>query len=206
MNTLEIKCQHKIRSWKDFILFAKKQFINYEKLEGRNWKKYDFSIDCSEDQMLLKDMLQIRCIEELTEASIAYQENNYEHFKEEITDALNFFVSACVMCDKLEKYDCPTLHKISFTKSKFDEMKYSFLSSNFYIVIEKIGYLCNLLKNRPWAQSNYLVSLLDFDERFLDLWISFWELIYDLGFTEEEIFECFERKYEVNKWRIKTGY
>ena len=71
--------------------------MNYEKLEGRDWKKYDFSIDCAEDQMLFKDMLQIRCIEELTEASIAFKEGSYEHFKEEITDALNFYLSAMVM-------------------------------------------------------------------------------------------------------------
>ena len=62
-----------------------------EKIEGiANWKEYSFSIDCAQDQMKFKDMLQIRFIEELTEASAAEE---YEHFWEEITDALNFFLS-----------------------------------------------------------------------------------------------------------------
>ena len=76
----------------------------------------------------------------------------------------------------------------------------------FYIVIEKIGYLCNLLKNRPWAQSNYLVSMIDFNERCEDLYKTFWDLISSLGFSNLSILEMFERKYEVNKWRMKTGY
>ena len=83
MNTLEINYKHKINSFDDLWKYAKKQFIEYEKLEGRDWKNYDFSIDCAEDQMLFKDMLQIRCIEELTEASVAFENGEKEHFYEE---------------------------------------------------------------------------------------------------------------------------
>ena len=205
MNTLEVKYEHKINNWVDFVKYATKQFIEYEKLEGRNWKEYDFSIDCAEDQMLFKDMLQIRCIEELTEASIAYNES-YEHFIEEITDAINFFVSACVMCNKLDKMPIPEINHKDRTKSIYNNTSYKELGNLFYTFIEKIGYLCNLLKNRPWTQSNYLVSILDFDERFNDLWFAFWDLLDLLGFSKEKVYECFERKYEVNKWRIKTGY
>lgn len=204
MNTLEINYKNQIKNWNDFKKYAKQQFVNYEKLEGRNWKKYDFSIDCAEDQMLFKDMLQIRCIEELTEASIAFKEEEFEHFKEEITDALNFFISAMVMID----YDLkePVLRDSSHSKVLFSYMDELDIHHFFYKIIEKIGYLCNLLKNRPWAQSNYLVSMVDFNERLDDLYNAFWTLIRDLGFSKQEIFELFERKYEVNKWRIQTGY
>ena len=127
MNTLEIKYNHKIQNWEDFKKFAKLQFLNYEKLEGRDWKTYDFSIDCSEDQMLFKDMLQIRCIEELTEASIAFKEKDFEHFKEEITDALNFFVSALCMCN----YDMkkPRFVKEDDSKNIFESHTYLCLST-----------------------------------------------------------------------------
>ena len=204
MNTLEINYKGKIKNWEDFVKAAKEQFVNYEKLEGRDWKKYDFSIDCAEDQMLFKDMIQIRCIEELTEASIAFNEGEFEHFKEEITDALNFFISSMVMIE----YDMkkPSFLKNSCSKEMFSMLDELDIHHFFYIIIEKIGYLCNLLKNRPWAQSNYLVSLTDFNERLNDLWKEFWELIRILGFNEQEVYELFERKFEVNKWRIRTGY
>ena len=73
-----------------------KQFVDYERLEGINWEEYDFCIDCADDQARFKDMLQIRFIEELTEASASLDEPD-EHFWEEIGDAINFFLSAMCM-------------------------------------------------------------------------------------------------------------
>lgn len=202
MNTLEIKFNHKINTWSDFIKTAKQQFINYEKLEGRNWNKYDFSIDCAEDQMLFKDMLQIRCIEELTEASIAFKNDEKEHFYEEITDALNFLLSGYIMAG----LNMPEKDLKDYFPDRLYYLDQLDIPHWFYIIIEDIGNLCNLLKNRPWAQSNYLVSLLDLEDRANKLWNDFWLLLSTLGLNNEKIYELFERKYEVNKWRIKTGY
>lgn len=204
MNTLEIKKENIVNSFEDFYKVAKKQFYDYEKLEGiSNWKKYDFSIDCSEDQIKFKDMLQIRFIEELTEASAAIEEK--EHFWEEITDALNFFISAYIMVGTdFNKLPKPSNYLSKESNPKVpDFINYSIKA---YGLVHRVGYLCNLLKNRPWAQSNYLVSMVDFNERFEDLWVSFWKFLGDLGLSEQDIFDLFERKVLVNRWRIKTGY
>lgn len=204
MNTLEIKYSGKIKNWDDFFKAAYKQFVNYEKLEGRDWKKYDFSIDCAEDQMLFKDMLQIRCIEELTEATAAL--NEPEHFMEEITDALNFFLSAYCMIGFDFSNRGKYLQELLEFNERSGDISFENCSYVFYQIVQDIGNLCNLLKNRPWAQSNYLVSMTDFNERVEDLWSTFWNVIWWIGLTPEKLFELFERKYEVNKWRIKTGY
>ena len=203
MNTLEINYKGKIKSFSDLFKFAKKQFVEYEKLEGRDWKEYDFSIDCAEDQMLFKDMLQIRCIEELTEATEAI--NDKDHFLEEVTDAINFFLSSYCMLDVNfdEFMDLDELLKDNINP---DFITYEDCAYYFYLIIQDIGNLCNLLKNRPWAQSNYLVSMVDFNNRLHDLWDTFWKVIWWLGLSSKKVFELFERKYEVNKWRIKTGY
>lgn len=205
MNTTEIKMQHIINSFDDLYKYAMKQFIEYEKLEGiDNWKEYDFSIDCSQDQMKFKDMLQIRCIEELTEATHAL--DNKDHFYEEVTDALNFFLSAyCMLGVNFHSFKNPEqILKESIPAGYM--FHYSWIGSLFYDIVNDIGDLCNLLKNRPWAQSNYLVSMYDFDIRLHKLWETFWSVLGRLGLSEEQIFEMFERKYLVNKWRIKTGY
>lgn len=205
MNTTEIKLKHIINSFDDLYKYAMKQFLHYEKIEGiDNWKEYDFSIDCSEDQMKFKDMLQIRCIEELTEAT--HTLDNEEHFYEEVTDALNFFLSAyCMLGVDFKDFKDPEQIMKETTPSNF-KIHLSWIGSLFYEIVDTIGDLCNLLKNRPWAQSNYLVSMYDFDLRLHTLWNTFWSVLARLALSKEQIFEMFERKYLVNDWRIKTGY
>lgn len=204
MNTLEVKTKKSIKSFSDIYRIAKKQFLDYEKIEGiNNWKDYDFSIDCSEDQFKFKDMLQIRFIEELCEASEALNES--EHFWEEITDSLNFFLSAYIMTGiDLNKMPDPSIYLKSSDKRNIPDFKrYSEIT---YLLIHDVGCLCNLLKNRPWAQSNYLVSMLDFNQRLEKLWIDYWRWIGQLGISKNVLFDLFERKVIVNKWRMETGY
>lgn len=211
MNTTEVKTKGLVKSFDDLWKYAKKQFLEYEKIEGiADWEEHDFSIDCADDQMRFKDMLQIRCIEELTEATHAL--DNEDHFFEEVTDALNFFLSAyCMLGVDLSGMPNPSNcvyaneRDFSFGKlSVFGERKE--LYSSFYMVVDAIGDLCNLLKNRPWAQSNYLVSLRDFDKRLKELWVVFWATVNWLGLTPDKVFDLFERKYLVNKFRISSGY
>lgn len=212
MNTTEIKTKGLIRSFEDLFKYARKQFYAYEKLEGiEDWEEHDFSIDCSADQMRFKDMLQIRCIEELTEATHAL--DNEEHFYEEISDSLNFFLSAYVMLgDDLESRVSPEiLLGVPGDPFPWEQRRAWWLEGGrlfawLYEVVDAIGDLCNLLKNRPWAQSNYLVSMSDFDKRLATLWRVFWGLLREIGLSKEKIFDMFERKYLVNLWRIKTGY
>ena len=205
MNTLEIKTKNLIKNFDDLYKIAKKQFINYEKLEGiEDWKKYDFSIDCSEDQLKFKDMLEMRFIEELTEASAALTES--EHFWEEITDALNFFLSAYIMLDTDFNKLNPPEYYLNKESNRRIPTSMTEVSQLFYPVIHKVGWLCNLLKNRSWTQSNYLVSMFDFDNRLHELWGSFWLMLRYLGLSKEDVFDLFERKLLVNEWRMKTGY
>lgn len=204
MNTLEVKLKYHIKDWPSFYKLAKKQFLAYEKLEGiDNWDEYDFSIDCGEDQLKFKDMLQIRFIEELTEASAALDDS--DHFLEEITDALNFFISAYIMLGvDFSKLDDPDIYLASKYNLQIPDEKDICLMT--YPLVHYVGQLCNLLKNRPWAQSNYLVSLTDFNIRLNTLWTNFWKYIGILGIDKFTLFELFERKVIVNEYRIKTGY
>lgn len=74
----------------------KKQKLVFEKyMEFEPNKIEDFDINCYSDQQILKDFLQIRFIEELTEAS--EDPDNKDHFLEEIVDALNFLVEAYII-------------------------------------------------------------------------------------------------------------
>lgn len=208
MNTQEIQVKHHIRSWPEFYDVARKQFLAYEKLEGiPDWEAHDFSIDCADDQARFKDMLEIRFVEELTEASACLDEG-IEHFLEEITDSINFLLSAYIMAGYDPLRDLPGIQDFLSLSSNgvkkpgsIDEM-----AIPAYNLVHRVGWTCNLLKNRPWAQSNYLVDLLQFKERMTDLWIYFWTWIGSLGINKIMLFDLFERKVEVNRFRIKSGY
>lgn len=200
MNTSEVKLEGLIKSWGDLYRITWEQFITYEMIEGRNWLKYDFSIDVPEDQLMFKDMLQIRMVEELAEAFEAYRQRSSEHFQEEIADSVNFFMAAYHMCgcDLKEMVDPDLLMRPVLTLCSLEETLWE--------ITYKAHILCNLLKNRPWSQSNYLVSLDEFNERLKDLWETFWRGIFKLGVNSYGIFENVERKYLVNRHRLNTGY
>lgn len=210
MNTLEITPKYIIKNQKELLKYAKQQFVAYEKIEGiDNWKDYQFSIDCPSDQLKFKDMLEIRFVEELTEATTAlYEEKSIPHFLEEIADSLNFFLSAYIMLDfdfnKVRSIDTmlETENRLNYLNLEEDTNIYGL----FYKIIEQVGMLCNLLKNRPWSQSNYLVDMVLFEERLIDLWHYYFKVLNYIGIGQKELYDIFSRKFEVNKFRIKTHY
>lgn len=213
MNTLDVKKVVEIHNFDELYSWAKEQFLAFEVVEGiipetevdleKAWESYDFCIDCPKDQLKFKDMMQIRFIEELTEASVDME--NKDHFFEEITDALNFFLAGYIMLgvDMKKLFDPNML--LSHEDSPIVPDRDTF-SRNAYYVVEAVGYLCNLLKNRPWSQSNYLVSMVDFNERLENLWVCFWHFLGNLGLSSERLFDLFARKLSVNLFRIRSKY
>lgn len=204
MNTLDVEVNIKINNEKELLKFAKEQFEDYEKIEGiEDWSKYDFSIDCSQDQAKFKDMFQIRFIEELTEATEDKQ--NPDHFYEEITDSFNFFISGLIMYGYDFEKKPLGLDKLR-SISSYQDLTDKDLFAETYRIVEATGKLCNLLKNRPWSQSNYLVSMIDFEERLDNLISIYLNYLSLVGMSSEKLFDLFARKMSVNLFRIRTGY
>ena len=73
-------------------------------------------------------------------------------------------------------------------------------------VYKRQGLTANLLKNRKWRQSQYLVDLYIFEKRFKDIWNRFEYLVYWSGISKEELFDQWSLKYQVNEFRINTKY
>lgn len=208
MNTRDIT----VKLPKDVDLFwiynqHKKMFYKFMELEGiSNWKEYNFSIDTAADQTIFKDVLQIRFIEELTEATTSGC--IIDHFEEEIIDSFNFLLSGLVALDmKLE--DLPKWKDRKRNKLKlWFILKYrrNKLNAETYKVVEKVGLLTNLLKSRPWAQNQLLVDSMMFNKRLVDLWVQFNEYINWLGIDLDTLYKLWYQKSEINYFRLKTGY
>lgn len=185
----------------------KKMFYKFMELEGiSNWKEYNFSIDTAADQSIFKDVLQIRFIEELTEATTAG--TVLDHFEEEIIDSFNFLLSSLVALDK-KLEDLPAWKDRKCNKLKLWwilRFRRNKLNSETYKVVEKVGLLTNLLKSRPWAQNQLLVDSLLFNRRLNDLWVQFNHYINWLGIDLATLYRLWYQKSQINYFRLKTGY
>lgn len=183
----------------DFIQEKQMEIMfKYEPSEKEVFENFD--IDVYEDQETFKKYCW-RITEEITEALEAME--HPQHFKEEITDAFNFLLELYSLYGwKVsdlgtifsEGYDDPTEFVGKITKE---------LSLD---VITSIGLTANLLKNRKWRQSQYLVDLYIFEKRFKDIWNRFEYLVYWSGISKEELFDQWSLKYQVNEFRINTKY
>jgi Fe-S-cluster containining protein len=205
-NTKNLK---KINSFKELYKEAKKQFLAFIKVEkilkSGSWEEYGFSIDFPEDQLLLKNFLQIRFFEELSEATLDIE--HIEHYLEEITDAFNFFITSFIILGK--KYEeLPLWIDCEFNKKKMEEAILNVKENNFriYKVIEKTNSLCNLLKNRPWTQTHYLVSRFDFEKRLKEFWEEFNSYINYINLDLKTLYDLFSKKKSVNMFRLATNY
>ena len=185
----------------------KKMFYKFMELEGiPDWKEYNFSIDTAADQSIFKDVIQIRFIEELTEATTSG--TVLDHFEEEIIDSFNFLLSSLVALDK-KLEDLPTWKDRKRNKLKlWFILRYrrNKLNAETYKVVEKVGLLTNLLKSRPWAQNQLLVDSLLFNRRLDDLWKQFNHYINWLGIDLATLYRLWYQKSQINYFRLKTGY
>ena len=190
----------------------------------------EFDIDIYEDQMLLKDFLLVRAVEEITEAGAAIKANHVEHYKEEIIDVFNFLVEASIILnypidtpmfpediahDPIVDYfknrfstgDLIHLHLGNkYTNEENERYRVGDIKVELYNLIQSIGELTNVLKLRPWRQSQYPVDLMTFKQRWVEIWHQFWLMLRYQGFGFEEFKEIWSKKYQVNKFRIDSNY
>lgn len=179
------------------------KYMEREKVDSRN---LDFDINCYEDQRLIKDFLQIRFVEELNEATLDL--DHYDHFEEEMIDALNFLMEVYIIYGWRYGKELPLWIDCSpeFETKDIPWHKGTEFMAWFYQVIEKVGAACNLLKNRPWKESQYLVDLELFEPLLRQVWEEFNTLCIRLDLSKQRLFEVWSQKYQVNVYRLSTNY
>ena len=202
-----------ITSLKEVIEKQKEIMIAFEPDLEKRIKEFD--IDIPEDQILLKDFLLTRTVEELTEASIALKARHFEHFKEELVDSFNFLIEASILLFHYE--DIPEKRKSLLSVDESQEGKFldepllintgiRNIREHIFDTIEAIGLCTNKLKLRPWRTSQYPVDLISFRECYKDIWNQFYLLLDYSGITMNSLLKVWSKKYQVNKFRIDSNY
>ena len=168
--------------------------FQYEPSEREVFKNFD--IDTYEDQEVFKKYCW-RVTEEITEALEDVEHK--QHFKEEITDAFNFLI---------ELYNLYgwSLKKLEFSSYKEEDFNVANVELISLEVIKSLGLTANILKNRKWRKSQYLVDLFVFEKRLAKVWEDFKNLLKVSGISKEDLIDQWSLKYQVNKHRLESNY
>lgn len=207
------------------IIFARQRELmnTYHKIEENNvghmlpytsdeYGEYcgPLNIDDRASQLRIKEFAWF-ITEELTEATIAFGEEDRVHFEEEIIDALHFSVEILILSGIL-----PDLGEGDSLERAFDTMKVMprppiftermTIDSQTYIVIERLGEAMNRLKLKSWKstamltdQNAYRISIMGFFKEFIGL-------LKVSGFTAKTTTAMYLNKHAVNQFRQLSNY
>jgi len=183
-----------------------------------------FHIDDLRWQYLMKDYAW-RITEEIAEATDAM--DHPDHLWEEAIDALHFLVELLItanvsIADVLANSDA-SAYLTDRTDGVADSLDRMFgwagyrpgprprrmrfvVKINAYRVVEHLGLAMNCLKNKPWKQTQMETDATRFKLHLslaFQSWVKFAILI---GMDAGSVYDVYFRKFEVNKFRQRSGY
>jgi hypothetical protein len=180
-----------------------------------------FHIDDPKWQYLLKDYAW-RVTEELAESTEAHDET---HRWEEAADALHFLVEMYLICGmsvnnvyteaKLQKFEGFDMLKSARTQchaSLQNEMsepasygeRVARLAA--YAVVQELGCAMNCLKNKPWKRTQMETDVARFGKHLSVAFRRLLEYMLLIGMTDDDVYDIYFRKSEVNRFRQRSEY
>jgi hypothetical protein len=169
------------------------------------------NLDDKKGQARIKDF-SWRITEELGEALDALlQDNNMEHYTEELIDGLHFLTELTILAgrdyDSIVTFpgnesDIDYLERIELKGQTFLDESLGVIVSRF---IMKLGMMCNCLKNKPWKQTHMKTDQKAFYEKLEQVWI-YYIAILSTALTTDEIVDIYLKKAQVNKFRQRSNY
>lgn len=195
-NLLQAIFDHQEKLHKKYLPVEEKNGIGFAVVKDR-----PFSFDDRFWQYMLKDM-SWRVVEELTEATEAHLDGNYEHYVEELIDALHFYTELMIVIDLGAKdvlYSYKDTTQLMVSMSREDVTPYS--------VIMLLGLSCNLLKNKPWKNTHLVTDVVRFRLNIVNGYRNLLRLICRSGIINaEELYLIYAKKNTVNRFRIRSNY
>lgn len=197
-----------------FSFLYKKQYELYEKYKDIEEMpdEYPLNIHGKEAQIWVKDFFW-RVTEELMEGFEAIVKCDYDHYLEELSDALHFYLEIFVLLGYDEFKIDPLLSERqdfydfdSYRRNEFiDKVKIKMHTTVYYM-----GLAANCLRNKKWKQSQVLVDEQKFKD-YLETGLMFLiELILTAfkpgGEYKKDILNIYFKKFQVNQFRQRSKY
>lgn len=111
--------------------------------------------------------------------------------------------------EKLAKEYGINFDKVYSYTPGFREMSQEFHSDephHLWLITHQLNIARNILKNRPWKQTQMMSKELDYQEAIVKAFIMYLGYLALNGFTPRTLFDLFYRKQQLNLWRQSTGY
>jgi len=176
--------------------------IKYQPIEARSGllQTTDFPVDINSPagQARLKD-LAWRTVEELGEATECMEENE-EHFREELIDALHF-ATELVLSTGLTYGNFISLEEM-MEREKVSED----LIGHLWRFTENLGIAMNCLKNKPWKQTHMETDIPYFTSRIMKMYVSLIDVLHVAGMSAEDVYTYYFKKNQVNQFRQRSMY
>lgn len=102
-----------------------------------------------------------------------------------------------------------TFRNLSICAPGFRGVKSSrhiFETNLIYVIVYQLNITRNLLKNRPWKQTQVMTKEIEYQESLVKSLIMYLGFLGIYGFDPESLYNLFRCKQALNIWRIKTGY
>jgi hypothetical protein len=182
------------------LVFEKQKSLMEKYKEIERLPDLPLNIDLAVSQVIIKDFKQ-RGMEEIAEAIEGFRNNEMLHFKEELIDALHFFVELSLLTGKdYDYYDYKYNQKV-------DNVSLNNLYQKTGMLTEKFGLLMNTLKNKPWKQSQVLTDVNKFNKLLKESFEYYIKYLHECGgMNYIDIYNIYCKKNEVNNFRISTNY
>jgi len=176
----------------------------YKTIEGL--PDWPFDIDIKENQTIIKDFLW-RVAEELSEsweARIIHKDPL--HYLEELSDALHFIVEIFKLTGtEIDKKKIPSLEEYFNTRHPFIGDRRD-VKEYYHEIHYRLGLVGNVLKNKPWKQSQILTDKNKFYLCLNKVLVAFLDLCLRLDLTADDIYNLYIRKSIINEFRQRSKY
>lgn len=171
---------------------------------------YPVDLNTREGQARIRYWVNCYC-EELAEAYDAFRSgpNHRDKLLEELVDCYKFLINLSLQAgidypnewhSTEDLYDifrrCPPLNY--GTRRGSAEIQFMFCFG-------KVHYLCTLLRNQPWRQTEKPLNHDLFKRYLMTSFEVFHGLINLMGFSDSDFFHCFNEKTRVNIDRVEEG-
>lgn len=184
------------------------QYKEVERANGFNVPDMPLHVDDRHHQLYLKE-LAWRVTEELGEAWEAFVDCHFEHYFEELSDALHFMVELCLYAG-IDPNHTPNIDALVELTEPVGDLRsgdaYRELISSMVDVIGTLGMSMNCLKNKPWKSSHMLTDQNKFRSLVTLTFTRLLKLMAKSGLDGGEIWAVYYKKNAVNKFRIRSRY
>lgn len=181
--------------------------IKYKEIEGM--PDYPFHVDTPEGQKWFKDFLW-RVSEEVAESyeAVIDLESGTEdhvvqeiHKNEELIDALHFLVELLILTGRDATWAREALKTYHFKGLEGLSVQEAYLNIHYWL-----GMVGNTLKMKPWKQDPVLTNQELFDENLAKSLAALFDTLEVNGLDEEAVYDLYQKKNAVNKFRIASKY